>query len=49
MVMGSPGKVVRQLGEEELEWIRSRWVYYADYTKRFIADSGEEVEPEPLG
>ena len=48
MVMGSPGKVVRQLGEDELDWIRSRWNYYADYTERFLADSGEEVEPEPL-
>ena len=48
MVMGSPGKVVRQLGDEELDWIRSRWTYYGDYTRRFLADSGDEVDPEPL-
>ena len=48
MVMGSPGKVVRQLGDEELEWIRSRWTYYGDYTRRFLADSADEVDPAPL-
>lgn len=38
MVMGSPGKVTRALREDEIEWIRSRWRYYADYTRRFIED-----------
>ena len=48
MVMGSPGKVVRTLSEEERAWIGSRWTYYADYTARFRADSGEETTPLPL-
>jgi carbonic anhydrase/acetyltransferase-like protein (isoleucine patch superfamily) len=45
MVMGSPGKVVRMLGDDELTWIRSRYVYYADYTRRFLADPAPPCDP----
>ena len=48
MVMGSPGKVVRSLRDDEREWIHTRYAYYADYTRRFLLDPAEEVEPEPL-
>ena len=32
MVMGSPGKVVRSLRDDERgKWIHTRYAYYADY------------------
>ena len=48
MVMGTPAKVVRSLSEDEQAWIGSRWRYYADYTRRFLDDPAELVEPLPL-
>ena len=48
MVMGSPGKVVRKLGDDELAWIRTRWSYYADYTHRFLADPAPETDADTL-
>jgi carbonic anhydrase/acetyltransferase-like protein (isoleucine patch superfamily) len=28
MVLGSPGKVVREITDQELEWIRYSWTAY---------------------
>jgi carbonic anhydrase/acetyltransferase-like protein (isoleucine patch superfamily) len=40
LVLGNPGKVVRDLTEKEREWITYSWKAYVDYTARFLARPG---------
>jgi len=35
MVMGSPGKIVRQVGDKEKTMIEGGWQTYVDYARRF--------------
>ena len=37
LVVGSPGKVVRQLGDKDRLIIAHSWKTYADYAKRYVA------------
>ncbi len=37
MILGNPGKVVRELTEDERRWIDMSWRTYVDFTARFLA------------
>ncbi|MFN7132818.1 MAG: gamma carbonic anhydrase family protein [Myxococcales bacterium] len=40
MVLGNPGKIVRELTDEERDWIRYSWMTYVDYGERFRKSAG---------
>jgi carbonic anhydrase/acetyltransferase-like protein (isoleucine patch superfamily) len=38
LIMGSPGKVIRELTDDERKWIEYSWKAYADFGARFRAE-----------
>ena len=40
MVLGSPGKVVRQITDQELEWIRYSWTVYKENALEYRKSNG---------
>ncbi len=37
MVMGSPGRVVRALRDDEVAWIEKSWQHYVERSRRYLA------------
>jgi carbonic anhydrase/acetyltransferase-like protein (isoleucine patch superfamily) len=45
MVLGSPGKVVRELTPEQIEGLRTSALHYVENARRFKADLRPQTEP----
>lgn len=45
MVLGSPGKVVRELTPEQIEGLRTSALHYVENARRFKSDLQRQVEP----
>ena len=43
LVLGNPGKVVRDLTDDERRWIEYSWKAYADFGARFLADRAKRL------
>lgn len=49
MVLGAPGKVVRELTDEEVEGLKLSAASYVENARRFRAGLRPQDEPDPLG